>query len=259
LVDSGASYSIIPHTSSSPPSGPRLLGPDGAAIKCWGRQELPLKLAGRQFTWSFLRAAVSFPIIGIDFLIHHGLLLDAARGRLSAASAGTSIPLSRQPSGPTAAILLPEPAAAAATAPAPAAAPAAISSPTSFQALLAQFPAVLNPSKRLPPTSHGVQHHLLTQGPPVASPFRRLDPEKLAAAKAEFATLERDGIVRRSNSPWASPLHMVRKADGSWRPCGDYRRLNGVTVPDTYPLPNMMDFTARMSGCQFFSKVDLRK
>jgi hypothetical protein len=75
-------------------------------------------LAGRKFTWSFLRAAVSFPIIGIDFLIHHGLLLDAARGRLSAASSGAYFPLSRQPSGPTAAILLPEPAAVAAPAPA---------------------------------------------------------------------------------------------------------------------------------------------
>jgi len=93
----------------------------------------------------------------------------------------------------------------------------------------------------------------------VAPSFQGLNPEKLAAAKAEFAALERDGVMCRSNSPWASPLHMVRKADGSWRLCGDYRQLNGVTVPDSYPLPNMMDFTARISGCKFFSKKDLRK
>ena len=275
-------------------------------------------LAGHKFTWSFLRAAVSFPIIGIDFLIHHSLLLDVAHGRLSAPSSGICISLSRQSSGPTTAILLPEllaasvpatvpTAATAATPSAPSAAPTAaillpepsaatapcagggadagagagassgagpgagaasarmISAPppppvpSSFQAHLAQFPAVLNPSKRLPPTSHGVQHHLQTQGPPVASPFRQLNPKKLADAKAEFAALEQDGVLRRSNSLWASPLHMVHKADGSWRPCSNYRRLNGVTVPDTYPLPNMMDFTTRMSGCKFFSKVDLRK
>jgi hypothetical protein len=42
--------------------------------------------------------------------------------------------------------------------------------------------------------------------------------EKFAAAKAEFDQLERDGIIRRSDSPWASPQHMVKKADGSWRP-----------------------------------------
>jgi hypothetical protein len=52
---------------------------------------------------------------------------------------------------------------------------------------------------------------------------------------------------------------MVRKADGSWRPCGDFRRLNLVTEPDVYPLPNMLDFTAKAAGCTVFSKIDLRK
>jgi hypothetical protein len=93
----------------------------------------------------------------------------------------------------------------------------------------------------------------------VASKFRRLDPEKFSAAQAEFKQLEAEGIVRRSTSPWSSPLHMVKKSDGSWRPCGDFRRLNLVTEPDTYPLPNMLDFAARAAGCTVFSKLDLRK
>ncbi len=117
----------------------------------------------------------------------------------------------------------------------------------------------MNPSKVLPQTSHGVEHHLETRGPPIASPFRRLDAQKLAVAKADFAALERDGITRRSSSPWASPLHMVKKQDRSWRCCGDYRRFNNVTVPDTYPLPNMMDFSSRVAGCSIFTKIDLRK
>jgi len=49
------------------------------------------------------------------------------------------------------------------------------------------------------------------------------------------------------------------KPDGSWRPCGDYRRLNLVTTKDSYPLPNMADFAERLEGCVIFSKVDLRK
>ncbi len=89
--------------------------------------------------------------------------------------------------------------------------------------------------------------------------FPQAGQEKLAAAKAEFAALELDGIIRRSSSPWASPLHMVKKPDGSWRCCGDYRWLNNVTVLDTYPLPNMMDFSSRVSGCSIFTKIDLRK
>jgi hypothetical protein len=52
---------------------------------------------------------------------------------------------------------------------------------------------------------------------------------------------------------------MVKKPDGSWQCCGDYRRLNNVTVPDTYPLPNMMDFSSRVAGCSIFTKIDLRK
>ena len=71
--------------------------------------------------------------------------------------------------------------------------------------------------------------------------------------------MEQLGIVRRSDSPWASPLHVVPKADGSWRPCGDYRRLNSITEDDRYPLPHLQDFNARLSGMQIFSVIDLVK
>jgi hypothetical protein len=78
-------------------------------------------------------------------------------------------------------------------------------------------------------------------------------------AEEEFLSLEKAGIIRRSNSPWASPLHLVPKKDGSWRPCGDYRRLSAVTVPDRYPLSNMQSRNDRMAGCTVFSKIDLVK
>jgi hypothetical protein len=114
-------------------------------------------------------------------------------------------------------------------------------------------------SKWLPLVSHDVVHHIITHGPPIASKFRKLDGEKLVAAKAEFMQLEEDDIIQRSTSPWSSPLHMVRNADGSWRPCRDFRRLNLVTEPDVYPLPNMLDFAAKAAGLTVFSKIDLRK
>jgi hypothetical protein len=81
----------------------------------------------------------------------------------------------------------------------------------------------------------------------------------LAAAKSDFDKMEAEGIICCSTSPWSSPLHLVKKDDGTWRPCGDFRRLNLVTMPDSYPLPNMLDFAAKMSSCAVFSKIDLRK
>jgi hypothetical protein len=84
-----------------------------------------------------------------------------------------------------------------------------------YSRLLGEFPAVVCASKRLPPVSHDVVHHIVTHGPPIASKFRKLDGEKLAAAKAEFKQLEEDDIIQRSTSLWSSPLHMVRRRTGA--------------------------------------------
>ena len=95
----------------------------------------------------------------------------------------------------------------------------------------------------------------MMSGPPLHSRARRLDEAKLASAKAEFDKMEKEGIIRCSNSPWASPLHCIPKPDGTFRPCGDYRRLNAASRDDRYPLPFIADFTSKLKG----AKIDLRK
>jgi hypothetical protein len=91
LVDTGASYSIFPHWSSSPPTGPFLAGPSGTAIPCWGEKEFELSFDNKKFKWPLLLAAVKFPILGVDFLQHHRLLVDpAANCLVSAASAAVA-------------------------------------------------------------------------------------------------------------------------------------------------------------------------
>ncbi|KAK9876450.1 hypothetical protein WA026_012762 [Henosepilachna vigintioctopunctata] len=65
------------------------------------------------------------------------------------------------------------------------------------------------------------------------------------------------GICRPSKSQWANPLHMVRKKDGTWRPVGDYRKLNSVTVEDRYPIPHIQDYAHTLFNKKVFSKIDL--
>jgi len=83
LVDTGASFSLVPHKSADPPAGqPRLTGPNGQPIKCWGEERRRLRMGGRQFEWEFLLADVTFPILRINFLRAHRLAVDVARNTL---------------------------------------------------------------------------------------------------------------------------------------------------------------------------------
>lgn len=117
-----------------------------------------------------------------------------------------------------------------------------------------EFPDITTPNFIQSPTKDGVEHFTTTKGPPV---YARLPPDKLAATKSKFDSMEAMGILYRSSSSWASPLHMVPKASWGWHPCGDYRCLNDITVLDRYPVPYVQDFSATLSGMKVFSKVDL--
>ena len=125
--------------------------------------------------------------------------------------------------------------------------------PFSQAQVAAEFPRVLTSPKKLPAVRHKVQHIIETTcRRPISTRYRWLDPEKLEAARKEFAEIETQCIVRRSNSSWSSPLHMVEKADSTWRQCGDYRLLNLATKPNLYLPPHMEDLSARLAGMTVF-------
>lgn len=66
------------------------------------------------------------------------------------------------------------------------------------------------------------------------------------------------GIIEHSRSPWGSPVVLVKKKDGSFRMCIDFRQLNSMTKPETYPLPYLEDIIDRIQGCVVFTKLDLK-
>jgi hypothetical protein len=71
--------------------------------------------------------------------------------------------------------------------------------------------------------------------------------------------MEKQGVVSEVKKCLVVSATHGTKADGTWRPCGDYRRLNLVTKPDMYPPPHMEDLSAKLAGKTVFSKLDLRK
>ena len=69
--------------------------------------------------------------------------------------------------------------------------------------------------------------------------------------------LEKQGVIRKSTSPWASPICLVRKRSGKIRLCVDYRRLNEIAIKDAFPLPRISDCLDAVAGAKFFSTFDM--
>ena len=239
LADSGAAVSMIPGPTSN--TSISLTAANGAAITFGKEMQLTLRFKDdkgslHQFPFSFLQGDVAGPILGSNFLRRYRLSVDLAASLLRRHDGrifpgGQSLSLSS---------------------------PVFSAIPSDIQPIISSFTNVCASGTAMPPLVVGVQHFLQTEGPPVTSRFCRLDSNKLRVAKEIFAAWERDGIVRRSSSQWSSPLHLVKKKDGSWCPCSDFRGLNLVTKADKYPVPNLADFSSHLEGCTVFSTLDLK-
>lgn len=128
-----------------------------------------------------------------------------------------------------------------------------------YQQLLSTYPEITQNFSLNTPIKHKIFHKIITTGPPVKTKSRRLNPTQLSFLETHIQELLDAGLIERSSSPWASAIHLVSKPDGTYRMCGDYRALNSITVPDTYPIPFIQDFTNKIYGSTIFTKLDLTK
>ncbi|GJW16361.1 putative reverse transcriptase domain-containing protein [Tanacetum coccineum] len=111
----------------------------------------------------------------------------------------------------------------------------------------------------LPPQQHVEFRIDLVPGatPVVKSPYR-LAPSEMQELSGQLQELQDKGFIRPSHSPWGAPVLFVKKKDGSFRICIDYRELNKLTVKNRYPLPRIDDLFDQLQGSRYFSKIDLR-
>ena len=103
-----------------------------------------------------------------------------------------------------------------------------------------------------------LEHSIETHGPHLRQPYRRQNP---AVHREEMAQVQRmlsSNVIHPLNSPWASPVVMVGKKDGSLRFCVDFRQLNAATVKDAHPLPRIDDLLDALHGAKWFSTLDLK-
>ena len=92
---------------------------------------------------------------------------------------------------------------------------------------------------------------------PIKQPPRRVPPQHREKVDELVEDMLSQGVIEPSTSPWASPIVLVKKKDGSLRFCVDYRKLNAVTEKDAYPLPRIDDTISAFNGAQWFSTLDL--
>ncbi|GKA53233.1 putative reverse transcriptase domain-containing protein [Tanacetum coccineum] len=111
----------------------------------------------------------------------------------------------------------------------------------------------------LPPTRQvEFQIDLVPGAAPVARAPYRLAPSEMKELSEQLKELSNKGFIRPSSSPWGAPVLFVKKKDGSFRMCIDYRELNKLTVKNRYPLPRIDDLFDQLQGSSVYSKIDLR-
>lgn len=103
-----------------------------------------------------------------------------------------------------------------------------------------------------------VEHEIKTSSPPIKQRYYPVSPVMQGHIDAEVNKLLQEDIIERSTSPWSSPIVLVKKKNGSFRFCVDYRKLNGVTERDAYPIPYVSATLDKLRDAKYLSSLDIK-
>jgi hypothetical protein len=131
--------------------------------------------------------------------------------------------------------------------------------PEDVKDLLLQYADIFQDPKNLPP--HRAYDHAVPLFPgslPVNARPYHYSPQHKTEIENQVKKLLEAGLITHSHSPFASPVLLVKKKDGSWRFCVDYRKLNDLTVKNRFPMPIVEEILDELAGSKFFTKLDMR-
>ena len=249
LIDTGASYSIIPShvidNSKSFNTGTYHVSTiGGGTLEIDGKLKTQINLGFSQlFEYNFVIATLPYGIIGADFLRYFNLCVDLnARTFFKSHDEEKFVPP------------IDEGVATEFT---------VESSQTSDTSILeklkSQYPQVFEQATRCRKIKHFVVAHVETNTEvPVWSRSRRLAPDKFEALKREIERLVTQGILAESHGPWPSPIVMVKKPSGEYRLYADFVALNKILKVPRYAIPSINNFSAMAHGCSWFSSIDIK-
>ncbi|XP_019429957.1 PREDICTED: uncharacterized protein LOC109337432 [Lupinus angustifolius] len=131
--------------------------------------------------------------------------------------------------------------------------------PEEIQRVLQQYEEVFQDPQGLPPARRQDHAIHLKEGAEVPNlrPYRYPHYQK-AEIERLVAEMMEARVIRFSISPYSSPIILVKKKDGGWRFCVDYRALNKVTIPNKFPIPLVDELLDEIKGAKIFSKLDLK-
>lgn len=131
--------------------------------------------------------------------------------------------------------------------------------PPDLRQILLRHSIIFSTPHGLPPNRPHDHHiHLLPNSPTInTKPYRYPHFQKEAMTKL-IADMLQEGLIHPSTSPYSSPVFLVKKKDGPWRFCVDYRALNAITIRDRFPIPTIDELLDELHGASYFSKIDFR-